>query len=421
MNTLYRISLTITLLVVALPGATAIPVSADQLAAHVGVTLQGENRPELASNLASYSAGGFPRALAAATTEQGRLQTTQAVSKRFPAEAATEALSRCERLRSLQTNMGPCELVHADDEWIETTTSLNAGIDEASKAPVWRIEGGKNTLWLAGSVHVLKRPFYPLPKAFDAAFKQADRLALELDPTRMEEIDRRMAMQSALTASPDQVKHALGEKRLAKLAPLLLRHGIDPQALLSLKPAIVATQITVAEIAALGYTPDQGIDLHYAQRAKAGQKVILELETVAEQMQALAGSPLDVQALMLDSTLEQLDSIQPTLGELLRAWLRADADALYTLMMADFKGVKPLEKLGRRILDDRNKIMHTKIKGWLSEEPSTFVIVGAGHLGGPNGLLTMLAADGFKVIPFARNGDDLLRSSTMPRNNMQTR
>lgn len=101
---------------------------------------------------------------------------------RFPAEAAVEALSRCKRLRSVvgASAGGPCELVHSGDQWIETARALQSGLNEQSAALVWRIEGGKSTLWLAGSVHVLKAPFHPLPAAFEQAFTQAQRLALNL-------------------------------------------------------------------------------------------------------------------------------------------------------------------------------------------------------------------------------------------------
>lgn len=384
-------------------------ISVDDLALHLDIRLRATDRAELDTSLATYSAGASPRALAATSTADGRLMTTQATGMRFPAEAAVEALSRCERLRSMLTGTGtsPCELVHHDDRWIETTRSLMRGLVAESPAPVWRIDGGRSTVWLAGSVHVLKGPFYPLPAALDNAFAAADRIALEIDPTRMGEADRRLAARSAMTASPDQVKLALGTQRLAALAPLVQRHGIDPGAALSMKPAILATQISVAEMAALGYLPDQGIDLHYARRAGVEGKGVLELETVEQQMQALAGSPLDVQAQMLDATLDQLPEIPELVGEMLRAWLRADVDRLYALMMADFEGSAALQTLGRRILDDRNKLMHAKIRGWLDDGQSTLVIVGAGHLGGAEGLLRLLAADGYQVIPLARTGEPL--------------
>jgi uncharacterized protein YbaP (TraB family) len=215
-------------------------------------------------------------------------------------------------------------------------------------------------------------------------------------------------MQSAVMANAEQVKNALGPERPAKLAPLLVRHGIEPATVYSLKPAVLATQISVAEMAALGYLPDQGIDLHFARRASAAGKPILELETITEQMQAIAGSPLDVQAILLDATVEQLARTPEVINELLRAWLRADADALYRLMMQDFKGHRALKRLGRRILDDRNKVMHTRIRTWLDEPHSTFVIVGAGHLGGPNGLLKLFAADGFVITQLAANGEALV-------------
>ena len=347
--------------------ATAAPLDLKNLGARLGVSPDDADRTELEAGIIAYNRGPAPRAYAVTRKPDGHLAAALVTGARFPAEAAVEALSRCERVRAMldTARTPPCELVHADEQWIETAADLQNGVDGTTPAPVWRIDGGRGTVWLAGSVHVLKGPFYPLPAAFETAFDSSRQIALEIDPLRMGEADRQRTLQHAIAASPDAVKHALGQKRLAALAPLMLRHGIDPASILTLKPAILATQISIAEMAALGYLPDQGIDLHFARRAREQGKVILEIESVAEQMQALAGSPLDVQVLMLDATLQQLPDTQAQIGELLRAWQRADADALYALMMRDFSGSRALDRLGRRILDDRNRSMHTKIRAWL--------------------------------------------------------
>jgi len=152
------------------------------LAEHLGIPSGFPNLAELEENLGVYREARSPRVFAVSVAPAGGLFTTQAVNIRFPAEAAVEALSRYKRLRSVvrASASGPCELVHSGDQWIETARALQSGLNEQSAAPVWRIEGGKSTLWLAGSVHVLKAPFHPLPAAFEQAFTQAQRLALNL-------------------------------------------------------------------------------------------------------------------------------------------------------------------------------------------------------------------------------------------------
>lgn len=395
-------------LLVPLAGHAQTPTSTE-LEANLALRLEASDRTEMDSVLAAYATGRHPRALAVSVHDKGTATTTQATGMRTPAEAAVEAISRCERLRAFlaTATTRPCELVHADDAWIETAAGLMTGINDDGPAPVWRIDGGNGRLWLAGSVHILKSTLYPLAQAFESAFADADRIALEIDPLRMVEADRRLAMQTAITASPDSVRHALGDRRLASLAPLMQRHGIQPASILSMKPAILATQISIAELAALGYMPDQGIDLHFAKRAREQGKPVLELETVEQQMQVLAGGPLDVQVMLLDETLKQTPRLQQMISALLRAWLAGDADSLYNLMTSDYSGNKALETYGRRIIDDRNHAMFSTIKPWLGEDVTTLVIVGAGHLGGPEGLLRLFETAGYTITGYSRSGRPL--------------
>ncbi|PYI45944.1 MAG: hypothetical protein DMF10_10575 [Verrucomicrobia bacterium] len=75
-------------------------------------------------------------------------------------------------------------------------------------------------------------------------------------------------------------------------------------------------------------------------------------------------------------------------------WRGGDADALNRLLQDSFRD---FPSLGRRIIDVRNRNWLPKIEGYLRSGHTYFVVVGAGHLGGPNGLLALLRARGYKI------------------------
>ena len=48
-----------------------------------------------------------------------------------------------------------------------------------AKAMVWQISDGERTLYLAGTMHLLSKADYPLPKAYENAYAKADILYFE--------------------------------------------------------------------------------------------------------------------------------------------------------------------------------------------------------------------------------------------------
>ncbi len=377
--------------------------------AHLGIQMTPSDSMTLGSQLLGYSNGAMPKAIAVASNREGRVVAGVSLSGVTRDAAATTAQAACESARqsmdSVLTN--PCQLILQGDEWVNTHAQLTRGITPDNAASVWRVRGSAGVIYLAGSVHVLTPSFYPLAPAFEQAFSKADRLALELNPLLSMQPDRMAVMQAAMVASPDNVRHALGAPLRSRLAHYLATQGTPLDAVLRFQPAILSTQLSIQEMAAYGFAPQFGVDIHFAQRATQQRMPILELETIESQMQALTGMPLDVQAKLLEQTLDQLASAQEAVTELVTSWLTGDADHLYALMLADFKGSPVMETLGRRLIDERNIKMVEQIRSFLKEPSTTLVIVGAGHYGGRPGILNLLRTAGFKVEQLTQAGNIL--------------
>ena len=53
--------------------------------------------------------------------------------------------------------------------------------------------------------------------------------------------------------------------------------------------------------------------------------------------------------------------------------------------------------LNEKLLDERNFRMVDKIEGFLEDDDVCFMVVGAGHLVGENGIINLLAKKGYKI------------------------
>ena len=383
--------------------------------AHLDIQVTPTDSMSLSSQLLGYTDSATPKAVAVANNRDGRAVTGVSVPGRTRALAASTALAACETARQPLASVltHPCELILQGNEWVGTHQQLTRGITPDSAASVWRVRGSAGVVYLAGSVHVLTPTFYPLANAFEHAFSKADRLALELNPLLSMQPDRMAVMRSAMVAAPDNVRHALGEPLRSRLADYLATQGTPLESVLHFQPAILSTQLSIQEMAAYGFVPQHGVDLHFAQRATQKGMQIVELETIESQMRALTGMPLEVQAKLLAQTLDQLASAQEAVTELVTNWLTGDADHLYALMLADFKGSPVMETLGRRLIDERNIKMVQQIRSFLNEPSTTLVIVGAGHYGGSPGILNLLRTAGFEVEQLTQAGN-LLQTDQTP-------
>jgi hypothetical protein len=145
----------------------------------------------------------------------------------------------------------------------------------------------------------------------------------------------------------------------------------------------------------LGFRPELGIDAHFATRAQ-GQKTVRGLESVDEQVALFAGMSEAEQAQMLEDTLARLDETGAMLGRALAAWRAGDADGVYEALIAPMRAAFP--GIYRRLVAERNRRMTEAIETALRGSGVSLVVVGSGHLGGPDGVLPLLRARGYRPV-----------------------
>ncbi len=306
--------------------------------------------------------------------------------------AAQLALADCEQRRDA-TN-APCELIQLNDQRITSAQELRDRLP-ASPRPLylWRYASPGATVYLAGSIHILKPTLYPLPAPFEAAFEQSDALAVEVDLSAVTPAELQARMLGAGRLPEGQTLATVLPRRLyRRLARRLAGDGMDIAPLQGVKPALVMNQLTVFGLMAFGYSPQFGMEQYFT--AKKGTRPILELESIDAQLELLFDQPLATQVQLLKDTLDQEAELEPLLAGMLRAWL-SGADAEFLRLFEQQAGQSELARaFNRRLLDERNIGMARKVEEYLSGQGTYFVLVGAAHLVGAKGIVSLLAKQG---------------------------
>jgi uncharacterized protein YbaP (TraB family) len=289
-----------------------------------------------------------------------------------------------------------CELTRLNDADITTGQQIRDRVARSSHPLfLWQFESAASRVYLAGSIHVMKPSLFPLPRQFDQAFARANRLALEVDmnalsPQTIQDAFRRYA----LLSGDESIGTVLRPATLAALSAYLSAQSIPTASVTSLKPSMLATQLAVARLSALGYLPEFGLERHFVDAL--GERPTLELETLDEQLAVLTSPTLQVQDEMLAETLDQMDGIEPVIAAMIVAWLSGD-DREFRRLFDLQSGTSPeIQAFMRRLLEDRNVGMADKVAGYLQTPGTTFVLVGAAHLTGPEGVVALLEARGLK-------------------------
>jgi len=94
---------------------------------------------------------------------------------------------------------------------------LLGGVAAHAEAPVWAIKGAKNTVYLAGSVHLLRASDAKLPAAFDKAYADSAEVEMAMvqgrvtysTPDTLTEIIWSQSARSASAAGPIRINPAL--------------------------------------------------------------------------------------------------------------------------------------------------------------------------------------------------------------------
>lgn len=263
---------------------------------------------------------------------------------------------------------------------------------------VWKVSAkGGGQLYLCGTIHLLRASDYPLPPAYEAAYADSEELILELSPGAGsgQELSNRMRQLGTLPAS-DSLQSLLPERDWKKVADWSGKRGLDPAVMDRFRPWFVSLLMVATEYAALGAAPDRGVDQFFEDRAAKDGKPGTGLETVEQQLALFSGMTPEQEKEVLEQTLAEMATVEAEFENMISAWRTGDLEALQDLL---FREAEHYPDLMEAFLYRRNRAWVPELEKVLARGGRAMVLVGAGHLGGELGVISLLRQKGYKVTP----------------------
>ncbi len=276
-----------------------------------------------------------------------------------------------------------------------------AGETPEAKTPrklfFWEARKDDRTVYLLGSIHLGKAEMYPLDRAIMEAFDRASVLAVEIDITDLSAMTEAAAVQhkqyypAGMTLRDD-----VAPATFALLEKYCAARELRVEDLTGLRPWYLMMHLTNLEAARHGYSAYFGIDHFFLLKAKSAGKRIVQLESARFQIDMLAGFSSKLQEALLAKTLADADTFDREMQAMIRALQAGDTAALETLALEALPVGEVMDEFRKKMLEKRNRGMAVKIERLAAARP-LFVVVGAAHFVGPNGIPALLEKKGFAV------------------------
>jgi uncharacterized protein len=271
--------------------------------------------------------------------------------------------------------------------------TLNAALPSSGPAHglLWEIDSPDSSpSYLFGTIHSEDADIIGLAPVVERAFTGSRQVILEVNL----DTDAMVAGSTAMLLTDGRrLSEIVGKTLFEQAAAALQSRGIPEMVAEHMKPWAAATALSMP-------VPETGrvLDVVLFQRAQQAGKPLHGLETIAEQLEVFDGLPLDDQVELLRDAVEQVAGLDAMLAELLAAYKRQDLAAMMAINEAAMaSGDQRLAReFQRRLVVDRNHRMAERMEPWL-KQGGAFVAVGALHLPGEQGLISLLRQRGYSV------------------------
>jgi len=263
-----------------------------------------------------------------------------------------------------------------------------AACADARAACVWKVTGPNGgVIYLGGSIHGLASTDYPLPSAFNRAFEASSALVIEDDPNVSRYRAERF-YKSGFYRGGDNLRNHVDPRTYDYLRRVFTKAGIPESEIAKCKPWMLIMMLWS------GGTNELGIEAYLIRRAHANHMPIYGLESFQEHGEIISGLSDKQAELVLLATFIPEAPGTDLHHRMLGAWRRGDADTIARLhddMQRD------LPSFGERLIAGRNRNWIPKIERCIRDRRTCFVVAGAAHMGGPNGVLALLRARGNRI------------------------
>ena len=278
------------------------------------------------------------------------------------------------------------------DETASDAAPERAGAPTSIAGPaLWRVGDDDTTVYLFGTVHVLRPEHNWLEAPVAAALDAADTVFFEADIESTRAQSDLMAAVTELGFYTDGVtlRDVLEADEEAEVVETLALLDVPILGIDNFKPWFAAIQLSDIHLERQGFRRDAGVEEVLRARAERSGASFAFLETGAEQIELLASVPEAAQIQMLVDTATQIEDEPTLLDTLIEEWIDGDVGALETLIEADASlGAGDVREV---MLTRRNANWARQLDDLIDTQPGTFfVAVGAAHLVGDDSVQAQL-------------------------------
>lgn len=259
-------------------------------------------------------------------------------------------------------------------------------VSKNEKSLLWEISGKgiEKPSYLYGTVHIICGDDFLMKERVTKAFEKTSKLALEIN---MDDAQEMSYMQKAAMGTTPLSKK-LTPKESKELNEILEKTA--GMKLNQVDNYTMATIMSLITVKSFGCTNMKFYEMEFVAKAKAANKAIVGLEKVKAQLDFLNNAYTDQEMIAM---LKELN-IEET-KKMIQYYIQEDISNLY-LNVTDKKVMN--EKTKSFMLDQRNNNWVATMPEMMKKE-SVFFAVGAGHLGGKEGVINLLRKAGYTVKP----------------------
>lgn len=266
-----------------------------------------------------------------------------------------------------------------------------------NKSFLWKVTHKNAIVYILGSIHAVDESIYPLSKNIEKSFKESSNLVVEVDIlSAFNEEFINLTMKLGMYLDGDSLKNNIDKTLYENISSEIKDYGMSMDQLNYMKPWFAASTIMQLKLAKLGYNPLLGIDLYFLQKAKK-TKNILELESADFQLRLLGGMPENLQELFLKQAMQDNALMKTEMEKLINFWSVGDIAGLEEIIYDSYNENPEFKPLLDELIVNRNHNITKKIEEFLTTDDSYFVVVGAGHLVGQDGIINILRSKKYKL------------------------
>ena len=286
----------------------------------------------------------------------------------------------------------------------ETLTEAPASVRALEPVPVpppatrdvdpalWVVKDADTTIYLFGTVHILKPGMSWFDDGVKEAFDKSDMLVLEMvEPSAAE--SQALFMKLAMDQSGKTLRSKMTDADRAVYEAAMKKIGVPVEGLDPFDPWAAAVTLSVVSLTQKGFDVSSGAEKQLTAAANASKKPVEGVETMAFQLGVFDSLSDAEQIKFLVETARMIDDVEKSMDQLVDLWAAPDPEGLASVMNEGLTS----PALYSALLTNRNANWAKWVSAQLAKPGTTFMAVGAGHLSGPTSLPVMLSAYGIST------------------------